>query len=87
MAKRKIDDHPTAKLARQRQVTNHGQRLEAEWLRQVTRDCGADDVGLVEFDRAARENEREEIRSRYPWTKTVLSVVLKMSGEPIHSLQ
>jgi Tol biopolymer transport system component len=47
MAKLKIDDHPTAKLARQRPVTNTGQLLEAEWLRQVARDCGADDVGLV----------------------------------------
>jgi ferredoxin-NADP reductase/Fe-S-cluster-containing hydrogenase component 2 len=85
MAKLKIDDHPTAKLARQRQVTRNGQRLEAEWLRQVARDCGADDVGLVEFDRPALENEREEIRSRYPWTKTLLSFVLKMSREPIRS--
>jgi hypothetical protein len=65
MAKLKIDDHPTAKLARQRQVTIHGRRLEAEWLRQAARDCGADNVGLVESDRLALENEREEIRSRY----------------------
>jgi len=85
MAKLKIDDHPTAKLARQRQVTHNGQRLEADWLRQVARDCGADDVGLVEFDRPALENERDEIRSRYPWTKTLLSFVLKMSREPIRS--
>lgn len=85
MSKLSINDHPTAKLARQRQTTRSEQRLDAQWLKQLALDCGADDAGLVEFDRPALENEREEIHSRYPWTKTLLCFAMKMSREPIRS--
>lgn len=85
MSKLNIDDHPTVQLARQRPATLGAQRLDAQWLKQLALDCGADDVGLVEFERPALENEREEIRSRYPWTRTLLCFVMKMSREPIRS--
>ena len=85
MSKLNIDDHPTVKLARQRLATPGEHRLDAQWLKQLALDCGADDVGLVEFDRPALGNEQEEIRSRYPWTKTLLCFVMKMSREPIRS--
>jgi len=85
MSKLNIEDHPTVKLARQRLATRSEPRLDAQWLKQLALDCGADDVGLVEFERPALANEREEIRSRYPWTKTLLCFVMKMSREPIRS--
>lgn len=85
MSKLNIDDHPTVKLARQRLAPRGEQRLDAQWLKQLALDCGADDVGLVEFDRPGLANEREEIHSRYPWTKTLLCFAMKMSREPIRS--
>lgn len=85
-----LDDHPTVRRLSNRvqQIENQPpteDKLDGAWLRRLALDCGADDVGLVEFDRPALENEREEIRSRYPWTKMLLSFVLKMSREPIRS--
>ncbi len=86
MAKLKIDDHPTVKKMRQREPTQlASQPLEASWLRELALYCGADDVGLVEIDRAELENERNEILSRYPWTKTLLAFVRRMSREQVRS--
>ena len=86
MAKLRIDDHPTAKLVRGRAaVAGSTSPLDAAWLKQLAVECGVHDVGLVEIDRPALANEREEVCSRYPWTKSLLSFVLKMSREPIRS--
>ncbi len=86
MAKLKIDDHPTVKLVRERGTPDgESTPLDAEWLKQIALGCGADDVGIVEMERPALENEQQEILSRYPWTKTLLAFVLKMNREPIRS--
>lgn len=86
MAKLKIDDHPTAKSVRGRTDDERPNfPLDAAWLKQLATECGADDVGLVEMSRPALENEQQEILSRYPWTKTLLAFVLKMSRAPIRS--
>ena len=51
-------DHPTVQRfhelqAQQTQPPENPRVLEAEWLRQLCLDCGADDVGFVELDRPA----------------------------------
>ena len=63
MAKLKIDDHPTVKLVRARRQPQAAESkpLDAKWLRQLALDCGADDAGLVEIERAALDDERPEI--------------------------
>ena len=35
--------------------------LDAAWLKQLCRDCGADDVGLVEIGRPALDDQRDEV--------------------------
>lgn len=86
MPKLKIDDHPTAQLVRQRGGDEKtAAPLAAERLKEIAIECGADDAGLVEMSRPGLKNEQQEILSRYPWTKTLLSFVLKMSREPIRS--
>jgi hypothetical protein len=84
-----IEDHPTVKRARARGDDPAGaeaeRRIEADWLRQLALDCGADDVGLVEIDRPALDSQREELLHNYPWTKTLVSFVVRMNREPVRS--
>src|SRR5438874_11693207 len=59
--------------------------LDAEWLRKLCLDCGADDAGLVEISRPALDNQREDILRTFPPARTLLSFVCRMNREPIRS--
>ena len=88
MARLKINDHPTVKRVREvrkTEVSPEAKPLDAQWLRQLALDCGADDAGLVEMERPALDDERPEIVGRYPWTKTLLAFVRRMNREPVKS--
>jgi len=41
-------------------------KLDADWLRQICLDAGADDVGFVEIDRPEIADQRGEILELYP---------------------
>jgi hypothetical protein len=51
----RLADHPTVR--RIRETAGNGSRsdknlsLDADWLKRLARECGADDVDLVEIDR------------------------------------
>jgi Fe-S-cluster-containing hydrogenase component 2/putative sterol carrier protein len=81
-----IDNHPTVlHLRSQVAATRVPQPLDADWLRTLARECGADDAGLVGIDRPELDDQREEILSRYPSTKTLLAFVRRLSREPVRS--
>ena len=48
----RLADHPTVRRVREGQagpsVPGVSSPLDADWLKQLARDCGADDVGLIE---------------------------------------
>jgi ferredoxin-NADP reductase/Fe-S-cluster-containing hydrogenase component 2 len=52
-------------------------------LRRLAVDHGADDSGLVEIERAGLEPQRAEILRNYPWTRSLLSFVVRMAREPV----
>jgi ferredoxin/putative sterol carrier protein len=82
----RIDNHPTVLQHLAADRTARGPcPLDADRLRALARECGADDVGLVAIDRPELDDQREEILSRYPWTKTLLAFVRRMSREPVRS--
>lgn len=60
--------------------------LDADRLRTLCREAGADDVGLVNIDAPLLDHEREEILRFFPATKTLISIVCRMNREPIRSL-
>src|SRR5581483_973265 len=66
-------------------VPTSPRRLEAGWLRQLALDCGADDAGIVEIGRPELDAQREEVLANYPWTKTLLAFVVRMTREPVRS--
>jgi hypothetical protein len=83
-----LEDHPTIRrlskyadgVANQRPVEP---MLDAAWLRRLALDLGADDAGLVELARSGLDLQREEILRNYPWTKSLLSIVVRMAREPV----
>src|SRR5262249_3515513 len=85
----KLADHPTVKSfyekAAQASAPSAPTKLDADWLRQLCREAGADDAGLVEISRPALDNQRDDILRYFPPTQTLLSIVCRMNLEPIRS--
>ncbi len=85
-----LNDHPTVKQIRAREAgedvdTKVLPPLQADWLKQLAMDCGADDAGMIDIGQAALDPQRTEILRHYPWTRTLLSFVVRMTREPVRS--
>src|SRR5689334_17086907 len=80
----RLEDHPTVrKLSAKVQDTSSPESMDAAWLRQLALNRGAHDVGFVEIGRDALKPQRAEILRNYPWTKSLLSFVVRMAREPV----
>ena len=83
-----LSEHPSVKRFRERAVdspTGPPATLEAQELRDICLKAGADDVGFVEVGRAELGPEREDIIRFFPYTKSLISFVVRMNLEPIHN--
>src|SRR4029453_1482718 len=80
-----LEDHPTVKRlgARAQAAGVSRLSLDAAELRQLALECGADDAGLVEISRPGLDPQRDELLRYYPWTKTLVSFVVRMGREPV----
>jgi len=80
-----LEDHPTVKRrqADGKFAARSTSQLSAAELRQLALDCGAHDAGLVEIARPGLDPQRAEILRNYPWTKSLLSYVVRMAREPV----
>src|SRR5947209_128010 len=81
----KLDDHPSVVRFRRSEPRPHPRTLDADRLRRICLDAGADDVGFVAIDRPELDDQRAEILGLYPWTKGLISVVCRMNREPVRS--
>ncbi|WP_139251257.1 2Fe-2S iron-sulfur cluster-binding protein [Roseibium suaedae] len=83
----RLEDHPTVRRLRETGAedskASERRPLDAEELRELALACGADDVGVVEIGRAELDPQRAEILRHYPWTRSLLSIVIKMAREPV----
>jgi ferredoxin len=84
-----LDEHPTVKHFNERRA-GRGETLalsllDAEWLRQICLDAGADDVGFVERGRPEVADQSADIQAVFPKTKTLISFVLRMNRENIRT--
>ena len=61
--------------------------INAQWLRKLAREAGADDVGFVSVDRPEIAEQRADILRAMPVAKTLLSFVRRMNREAIRSPQ
>ena len=84
-----LAEHPTVKLFEQKAagqpVQTRRKPLDADQLREICREAGADDVGFVEIERAEIADQRDDIIRYFPHTKTLISFVCRMNREPIRS--
>lgn len=83
-----LHDHPTVRRVSQARVdapttADADAILDAAWLRRLARECGADDAGLVELERPGLDSQREDLLRNYPWTRSLLSFVVRMAREPL----
>ncbi len=62
-----------------------GENIDQDWLRTLSLEAGADDVGFVEIDRPDLEKDRPDILNAFPHTKSLISFVVRMNREPIRS--
>ena len=84
-----IKQHPTVTRFYERntvQVSDHTtSSLDANWLRQLCLEAGADDVGFVSINRPEITDQRDDILAVFPATKTLISFVCRMNREPVRS--
>src|SRR4051812_49777385 len=83
-----LAEHPTVQRFRETNRPGTAEPptpLDAAWLRQLCREAGADDVGLVEISRPALDDQRDDILRAFPPTRTLLGFVCRMNREPIRS--
>ena len=59
--------------------------LDEKWLRQLCLDAGADDVGFVHVGRPEVDVDRNDVLTAAPWTKTLISFVIRMNKENIRT--
>src|SRR5256885_348561 len=84
----KLEDHPTVQrihLKTVDAVPSGNESLDAQWLKQLVLDAGADDVGFVEIGRSALDDQRADILKALPHTKTLISFVVRMTREAIRT--
>src|SRR5258708_1916919 len=86
---RELAEHPTVKRVRARQgqgaTATAPRRLDADRLRDLCLESGADDVGFVEIDRPELADQRAEILAVFPRTRTLISLVCRMNRENIRT--
>jgi ferredoxin len=84
-----LAEHPTVKhYYKQKSGQNTPETppiLDAAWLRQVCLEAGADDAGFVDIGQAEIAEQRAEILAAFPETKTLISIVCRMSRENIRT--
>src|SRR4026209_941119 len=83
----KLEDHPTVQRLRLKTVgvPSKTEPLDAQWLKQLVLDAGADDVGFVEIGRPALDDQRQDLFKAFPHTKTLISFVVRMNRESIRT--
>jgi epoxyqueuosine reductase len=74
-------EHEAALAAPRRAAT-----VDAVWLRQLCRDAGAADVGVVEVDRSGLGDEAANARRIFPRVRTLVSLVTASNPDAIRSV-
>ena len=85
---KKIEDHPTVQWWRERtaaQTPVVTAPLNADSLRELCLQAGADDVGFVEIGRPEIADQHTDILAAFPKTKTLISFVCRMNQENVRA--
>lgn len=90
-----LEQHPTVKQFRDREAAAApgplaspavGPRvLDHAWLKKLSLEAGADDVGFVEIDRPALADQKNDILWAFPQARTLIALVVRMNRENIRT--
>lgn len=81
----RLADHPTVRAVRTRVDAQVPDVIDADWLRQLCLDAGADDVAFASADDPALTSEREHVESALPGVRSYISLVVKMNRDNVRS--
>lgn len=82
----RLDDHPTVlKVRASSSARERDAPLNATWLKELCMKAGADDVGLVSIDRPEIADQKADILSILPETKTLISIVSRMNRDAVRT--
>src|SRR5208337_1685551 len=84
-----LNEHPAVKRYYEKKggskAGNLKSRLGHEEVRRMCLEFGADDAGFVEIGRPELDDQRYDILKMFPWTKTMASLVGRISRENLRS--
>jgi Fe-S-cluster-containing hydrogenase component 2 len=80
----RLAEHPTVRKMMAHRSQPSGV-IDAEWLRQVCLEAGADDVAFASVDDPALASEVEHVEGALPGTKSYISLVVKMNRDNVRS--
>ncbi|WP_197383490.1 epoxyqueuosine reductase [Mycolicibacterium mengxianglii] len=80
----RIADHPTVRAVRARPSSKPG-IIDADWLRQVCLDAGADDVAFASVANPDLASEQEHVEAALPGARSFISLVVKMNRDNVRS--
>ncbi|MGO9377516.1 MAG: 4Fe-4S binding protein [Dissulfurispiraceae bacterium] len=84
-----LNDHPAVKRYYARKAVSNGEnvasKLSHKDIRRMCLEFGADDVGFVEIGRPELDNQRNDILKMFPWTKSLVSFVVRLNRENLRS--
>ncbi|MDT7677955.1 MAG: hypothetical protein QOD82_5857, partial [Pseudonocardiales bacterium] len=85
----KLDRHPNVIEVRRRAAAGQTRVppavLDADWLAQLCRRAGADDVGFVEVERPELAEERPHLEAAFRRPRALISFVCTMNREAVRS--
>lgn len=88
-AMKNMNDHPSIKRYKERMASTASQvtvsKLSAVGLREMCLELGVDDVGFVEIDRPSLADQKADILKTFPWTKALISFVVRINKENLRS--
>lgn len=84
----RLEDHPTVKWYRQKKKDQPPKthEVDADLVKKVLVESGADDAGIVEIGRPELDPHRGDILRVFPDTKALISFVCRLNPENVRSL-
>jgi ferredoxin len=82
-----LNEHPTVIRYREKAAAQYPpltrEKIDADRLKTLALEAGADDAAIVELDRPEIKDQRADILEIFPRTKSLVSLVCKMNRENI----
>jgi ferredoxin len=74
-----LENHPSVIAYRQRTRINKPETVTRQWIKEIVMEAGADDVGVVDIDRAEIAGQKAKILTAFPTAKTLISFICRMN--------